>query len=95
MKGSNVARKCEKFTVSGVVQGVGFRYHTAHQGMILGLTGYARNLNDGDVEVVVCGEEEQISQLASWLTVGPKTATVDAVVRGATDYQEYKGFKIL
>ena len=52
-------QKCEKFTVSGLVQGVGFRYHTSYQGMRLGLTGYAKNLNNGDVEVVVCGEEAQ------------------------------------
>lgn len=56
-------QKCEKFTVSGIVQGVGFRYHTSHYGMKLGLTGYAKNLNNGDVEVVVCGNEEQI---ATW-----------------------------
>ncbi|CAH0539736.1 acylphosphatase [Vibrio marisflavi] len=90
-----MTKKCEKFTVSGIVQGVGFRYHTVHQGMLLGLTGYALNLNDGDVEVVVCGTEEQISKMAQWLTVGPRTATVDNVVRGAADLKEYKGFKIL
>ncbi|CAH2563768.1 acylphosphatase [Vibrio cholerae] len=45
-------KQCSKFIVSGHVQGVGFRYHTSHQGLKLGLTGYAKNLNNGDVEVV-------------------------------------------
>lgn len=35
-------KQCSKFIVSGHVQGVGFRYHTSHQGLKLGLTGYAK-----------------------------------------------------
>lgn len=53
-------QSCEKFTVSGHVQGVGFRYHTAHQGMQLGLVGYAMNLNNGNVEVVASGKPDKI-----------------------------------
>ncbi|POF52593.1 acylphosphatase, partial [Vibrio vulnificus] len=41
--------RCEKFVVSGRVQGVGFRYHTSHQGLKLNLVGYAKNLCNGDV----------------------------------------------
>ncbi|MGB2079483.1 MAG: acylphosphatase, partial [Vibrio sp.] len=40
-----------KFLVSGRVQGVGFRYFTGHEAQRLGLTGYAKNLADGRVEV--------------------------------------------
>ncbi|MCG9682387.1 acylphosphatase [Vibrio sp. Isolate23] len=88
-------QKCEKFTVSGVVQGVGFRYHTSHYGMKLGLTGYARNLNNGDVEVVVCGNEEQIADMAKWLEAGPKTSHVDSVVSEPMSFKPFSGFKIL
>ncbi|WP_159739163.1 acylphosphatase [Vibrio atypicus] len=88
-------QKCEKFTVSGLVQGVGFRYHTSYQGMRLGLTGYAKNLNNGDVEVVVCGEESAILLMADWLQEGPKTSCVESVVSEPTSYKPYKGFKIL
>ena len=56
--------KCEKFLIVGHVQGVGFRYHTSHQGLKLGLTGYAKNLNSGDVEVIACGTEEQIAAIS-------------------------------
>ncbi|WP_159656704.1 acylphosphatase [Vibrio atypicus] len=88
-------QKCEKFTVSGLVQGVGFRYHTSYQGMRLGLAGYAKNLNNGDVEVVVCGEESAILLMADWLQEGPKTSRVESVVSEPASYKPYKGFKIL
>lgn len=85
----------EKFIVSGVVQGVGFRYHTSYQGQKLGLVGYAKNLNNGDVEVVVCGARSAIEEMAKWLTHGPKTASVDNLQRQAVSYKPYKGFQIL
>lgn len=88
-------QSCEKFTVSGIVQGVGFRYHTSHQGLKLGTTGYAMNLSDGDVEVVVCGTHAQIEAMAQWLEQGPRTASVDSVRRESVCYKPYKGFKIL
>ncbi|UPQ86817.1 acylphosphatase [Vibrio sinaloensis] len=88
-------QSCEKFTVSGVVQGVGFRYHTAHQAMQLGLEGYAMNLANGDVEVVACGQQSKIDRLSTWLEQGSRTSHVDSVVREPISYKPYKGFKIL
>ncbi|RQW63538.1 acylphosphatase [Vibrio viridaestus] len=73
--------KSEKFIVSGIVQGVGFRYFTANQGLKLGLTGYARNLSSGDVEVVATGKPEQIELLYEWLHTGSPMATVDHIER--------------
>ncbi|WP_180949904.1 acylphosphatase, partial [Vibrio cholerae] len=69
-------KQCSKFIVSGHVQGVGFRYHTSHQGLKLGLTGYAKNLNNGDVEVVACGAPERLEELDLWVQGGPKTPSV-------------------
>ncbi len=71
------AMKC--YRVKGKVQGVGFRYHTAHEAIKLGLTGYARNLSDGDVKVLACGEEQAVQTLYMWLQHGPSTARVDSV----------------
>ncbi|MCW8334975.1 acylphosphatase [Vibrio sp. SCSIO 43135] len=88
-------KKCEKFTVSGRVQGVGFRYHTSHQGLKFGLTGYAKNLNSGDVEVMVCGESLAIEQMANWLEEGPRTAAVESVQREEAIMREFRGFEIL
>ncbi|MDP4492793.1 acylphosphatase [Vibrio sp. AH4] len=88
--------KCDKFIVSGYVQGVGFRYHTSNQGLKLGLTGYAKNLNSGEVEVVACGLPEKLEQFYEWLHEGPKTASVEQVTRtGCLPEKEYAGFEIL
>jgi acylphosphatase len=87
--------KCEKYVVKGLVQGVGFRYQTSHQGLKLGLTGYAKNLNNGDVEVVACGTETQIDEFTEWLKEGPRTATVESVSHENASYKPYRGFKIL
>ncbi|WP_162062919.1 acylphosphatase [Vibrio taketomensis] len=87
--------QCEKFTVNGRVQGVGFRYHTAHFGLKIGVTGYAKNLLDGDVEVWVCGSAEQIEKMHQYLKEGPKTARVDGLRREPVEFKHYKGFDIL
>ncbi|MCS0403668.1 acylphosphatase [Vibrio diabolicus] len=87
--------KCERFIVKGYVQGVGFRYHTSHQGLKLGLTGYAKNLNDGDVEVMACGTDAQIVAFSEWLKEGPRTATVESVIQESASYKPLRGFKIL
>ncbi|HAS3650752.1 TPA: acylphosphatase [Vibrio cholerae] len=89
-------KQCSKFIVSGHVQGVGFRYHTSHQGLKLGLTGYAKNLNNGDVEVVACGTPERLEGLYLWLQEGPKTASVRQVRRLSSELEhDYQGFEIL
>lgn len=73
--------KCEKMVVSGVVQGVGFRYFTANECLKRSLTGYAKNLSDGRVEVVVCGDQSQLDDVFLQLQKGPRTAVVDNVTR--------------
>ncbi|EGU35761.1 acylphosphatase [Vibrio sp. N418] len=87
--------KCMKFKVCGRVQGVGFRYHTAYQGLKLGVTGYAKNLNDGAVEVVVCGSEQQIAMMEKYLQQGPRSARVDSLVKEELEYKPYNGFLTL
>lgn len=72
-----------RFLVSGLVQGVGFRWFVARHARALGLTGYACNLPDGSVEVVVQGAEEALPQLERLLRAGPASAQVDQVQRSA------------
>lgn len=75
---SNVCTIC---WVYGRVQGVGFRYSTQRQAISLGITGYAKNLDDGSVEVLACGTEAGVAQLVAWLKAGgPRSARVDKVV---------------
>ena len=71
-----------RFLISGLVQGVGFRWFVARHARALGLTGYARNLPDGRVEVVACGSaEESIARLEGMLRSGPAYARVEQVLR--------------
>jgi acylphosphatase len=62
--------------VSGVVQGVGFRWFVAREANRLGLTGYCRNLMDGTVEVEVKGDRSLVEELIKSLRVGPRSADV-------------------
>lgn len=68
-----------RWFVHGRVQGVGFRYFVEHAAVELGLMGYARNLDDGSVEVYACGPEEKLDELAARLRVGPRWADVRRV----------------
>lgn len=86
---------CVKASIKGRVQGVGFRFHTAHEGLKCGLTGYAKNLPNGSVEVLACGHEEAITQLLLWLQEGPKTSMVASVESEEVEWRHVDGFEIL
>jgi acylphosphatase len=70
-----------RFTVTGHVQGVGFRWFVARHARSLGLSGYARNLEDGRVEVVAIGDEPALVRLEELLRSGPANAHVIGVER--------------
>jgi len=65
--------------ISGRVQGVWFRASTRDEGAQLGLTGWARNLPDGRVEVIAQGERDRLESLLAWLHQGSPGARVDTV----------------
>ena len=70
-----------RFLVGGKVQGVWFRASTREQALALGLRGFAKNLDDGRVEVLAVGDAGAIDALAAWLQLGPPLARVDRVER--------------
>jgi len=90
-----VAKKGYKVIVSGLVQGVGFRYFTAKEANKLNIYGHAKNLNDGSVEVLMFGEKAQLQLLLTWLESGPKTSTVDDIVVTETLYIHKDDFSCL
>ena len=65
-----------RFLISGRVQGVFYRASTREQAHKLKLTGHARNLPDGRVEVLACGDLMAIGNLEQWLWQGPMGAEV-------------------
>jgi len=88
--------KCVKCRVSGRVQGVWFRAATQEQARQLGVSGYARNLSDGRVEVLARGEPPAVQTLIDWLHQGPRNARVsrvDVEVLPADSAGQYTGFE--
>ncbi len=67
---------CAHIVVQGLVQGVGFRYYVHRHATSLGLTGFAKNLYDGSVEIEVEGERSSIEEFIRLVKVGPRSAQV-------------------
>jgi len=72
--------RARRYYVSGVVQGVGYRYFAQRMAMRLGLSGYTRNLSDGRVEIYAIGPAESHGALRAALERGPQSASVSRVV---------------
>lgn len=62
------------------MQGVYYRASARERARAVGVTGYARNLPDGRVEVLACGEEAAVQTFIQWLWIGPGAARVTEVL---------------
>ncbi len=87
--------ECARFIVSGKVQGVFFRASARDQAQRLDLSGHARNLADGSVEVIACGDAANIKALERWLQTGPVHARVESVSRFIETSGPPHGFRTL
>jgi acylphosphatase len=68
------------FLVRGRVQGVGFRWFVHREAASLGLRGWVRNTESGEVEVVAAGDPEDIADLRTEIRKGSRGSRVDAVI---------------
>jgi acylphosphatase len=68
-----------RYIVRGRVQGVGFRWFVEKEASEIGVVGWVRNNNDGSVEVLATGTNEQLSALHRCLREGPRASRVDEV----------------
>ncbi len=68
-----------RIIVSGLVQGVGFRYFIFREAKNLGINGYVKNLSTGQVEIVAIAEKGMIDELIRSVRVGPSFASVSGV----------------
>ena len=82
------------YLVRGRVQGVGYRDYAQRAASALGLTGYARNLDDGRVEVYAAGPLDKLSDLAAALRQGPRFSDVRGVEEQEAAHQQYSVFQI-
>lgn len=85
---------CKHFIIHGRVQGVFFRACAQDEAKKLSLTGWTRNLPEGTVEILACGNEEELALFAEWLNHGPSGAKVDKVDTKQHDWQEFDRFYI-
>lgn len=86
---------CLHCFISGKVQGVWYRASTKEEAGKLGVTGWVRNLPDGRVEVMICGEQSKVETLYAWLRQGPPRANVTEVAREELPWREYVEFEAL
>jgi len=83
-----------RYLIHGRVQGVGYRYFAERAGKQLGLTGYARNLDDGRVEVYAAGPSEKLAELAPLLHRGPRWADIRGVEEQEAAVETSTSFRI-
>jgi acylphosphatase len=83
-----------RFIVKGRVQGVGYRYFVRRNAESLGITGFARNLDDGSVEVVAEGDGEALKRLEAELRQGPSFAQIESVESAPITARGDQGFHI-
>lgn len=92
---ATLKKKRAHLLISGRVQGVWYRGSTREQADKLGLTGWVRNCESGQVEVIVEGEDAAIDKLVSWCREGPSMARVTGIRIEFDDYRgEFVGFRV-
>lgn len=81
-------------TVKGKVQRVSYRFCTHAQAMKCNLTGYVRNLHNGDVYIEAEGEEDDINKLIDWCYVGSPLSQVKEVNAVESDVKNFETFEV-
>jgi acylphosphatase len=90
-----MANICLHCFVAGRVQGVFYRRNTVEEAIARGITGWVKNLSDGRVEVMICGEREAVFALRDWLWKGLERAQVESVEAQEAPFQVYSEFKTI
>lgn len=80
--------------VSGMVQGVNFRWYTTQHARTHGVSGWVRNLDDGRVEAVFEGRREAIDRVIAWCHAGPRHARVTSVDVSWEEPEGIEGFDL-
>ncbi|ACL01921.1 acylphosphatase [Desulfatibacillum aliphaticivorans] len=87
--------KCVRARITGVVQGVSFRYHTQETANLHGVNGWVRNMPDGSVEAVFQGDPKAVKAVLDWCWIGPSFARVDdVVIQDEPADEEFSSFRI-
>ncbi|MCC7439907.1 MAG: acylphosphatase [Armatimonadetes bacterium] len=84
-----------RYTVSGLVQGVGFRWFVRRIADAFGITGTVQNLPDGSVEIIATGFDDQHQSFREQVEIGPASARVDHVAIQPMELRRFADFHVL
>jgi len=87
--------KHQNITISGRVQGVGFRFSARNAANIYGIKGNIKNLVNGDVYIEAEGNEDQLNQFIKWCYDGPKYAIIENIYIEEDKMKNFNFFDIL
>ncbi len=90
-----MSKVCMHIYVGGRVQGVCYRAAAQQQAESVGITGWAKNLDDGRVELMACGEQHNIEKFIEWLWQGPAGAHVTTVDCKPIPVEYFLDFKVV
>jgi acylphosphatase len=84
-----------RILISGLVQGVSFRFYTMRKALELGVKGWVKNRGDGKVEVLCEGAENNVNMMIKWCLKGPEGAFVSSTELIWEEYSsEFETFQI-
>ena len=83
-----------RYLISGRVQGVGFRWFVEREAAQIGITGWVRNTEHGEVEVMATGTGDQHKSLRRSLQQGPRASRVDQVSESNAPFLQANSFRI-
>lgn len=89
-----MTRVARRYLIRGRVQGVGYRWFAQKTASMVGVDGYASNLDDGRVEVYAIGTPEQLDTLAGYLWKGPTYSDVRGIEQTEAELKKLRGFHI-
>lgn len=81
-------------TITGRVQGVGFRYSAYHEALDLGISGFVKNMPDGSVYIEAEGEDSTLEEFVEWCKQGPGLAYVKDIFVQEAPLSYFQGFEI-
>lgn len=84
-----------RYLISGRVQKVYFRQSAKAQALALGITGWVRNTENNQVEIIASGSSEALLEFEQWCAAGPALAQVTEVEKTALPYEPYHDFTVL
>jgi acylphosphatase len=88
-------KKAVRLYIEGTVQGVFFRQFIKENAERQNLRGFARNLEDGRVEVFIEGDNDNIDKMIELCRKGPKHSQIRNVEIKEEKFQDFKEFKVL